>query len=199
MILLVAPEIPANSNAERRQLVSSSIFATVILIMTEVMFFAALISAYMIIRSGAEEWPPWGQPRLPVFATALNSLTLLASAFCLHRSVKVFSSQASHSKQLLALAIALGTVFVSVQGYEWVQLISFGLTITSSTYGGVFYLIIGAHGLHVIGGLLAMLACLRRLNSTSQQLTIDYLRAAQIFWYFVVGVWPILYTLVYLL
>ena len=199
MILLVAPEIPANSNAERRQLVSSSIFATVILIMTEVMFFAALISAYMIIRSGAEEWPPWGQPRLPVFATALNSLTLLASAFCLHRSVKVFSSQASHSKQLLALAIALGIVFVSVQGYEWVQLISFGLTITSSTYGGVFYLIIGAHGLHVIGGLLALLACLKRLNSTSQLLTIDNLRAAQIFWYFVVGVWPVLYTLVYLL
>ena len=199
MILLVAPEIPANSNAERRQLVSSSIFATVIMIMTEVMFFAALISAYMIIRSGAEEWPPWGQPRLPVFATAINSLTLLASAFCLHRSVKVFSSQASQSKQLLALAIALGIVFVSVQGYEWVQLISFGLTITSSTYGGVFYLIIGAHGLHVIGGLLALLACLKRLNSTSQLLTIDNLRAAQIFWYFVVGVWPVLYTLVYLL
>ena len=199
MILLVAPEIPANSNAERRQLVSSSIFATVILIMTEVMFFAALISAYMIIRSGSEEWPPWGQPRLPVFATALNSLALLASAFCLHRSVKVFSSQASRSKQLLALTIALGTVFVSVQGYEWVQLISFGLTITSSTYGGVFYLIIGAHGLHVIGGLLALLACLRRFNSTSQQLTIDNFRAAQFFWYFVVGVWPILYTLVYLL
>ena len=188
MILLVAPEIPANSNAERRQLVSSSIFATVILIMTEVMFFAALISAYMIIRSGSEEWPPWGQPRLPVFATALNSLALLASAFCLHQSVKVFSSQALRSKQLLALTIALGTVFVSVQGYEWVQLISFGLTITSSTYGGVFYLIIGAHGLHVIGGLLALLACLKRLNSTSQQLTIDNLRAAQIFWYFVVGV-----------
>ena len=199
MILLVAPEIPANSNAEHRQLVSSSIFATVILIMTEVMFFAALISAYMIIRSGAEEWPPWGQPRLPVFATALNSLALLASAFCLHQSVKVFSSQALRSKQLLALTIALGTVFVSVQGYEWVQLISFGLTITSSTYGGVFYLIIGAHGLHVIGGLLALLACLKRLNSTSQQLTIDNLRAAQIFWYFVVGVWPVLYTLVYLL
>ena len=199
MILLVAPEIPANSNAGRRQLVSSSIFATVIMIMTEVMFFAALISAYMIIRSGAEEWPPWGQPRLPVFATALNSLTLLASAFCLHRSVKVFSSQVSQSKQWLALAIALGAVFVSVQGYEWVQLISFGLTITSSTYGGVFYLIIGAHGLHVIGGLLALLACLRRLNSTSQQLTIDNLRAAKIFWYFVVGVWPVLYTLVYLL
>ena len=199
MILLVAPEIPANSNAERRQLVSSSIFATVIMIMTEVMFFAALISAYMIIRSGAEEWPPWGQPRLPVLATAINSLTLLASAFCLHRSVKVFSSQASQSKQLLALAIALGIVFVSVQGYEWVQLISFGLTITSSTYGGVFYLIIGAHGLHVIGGLLALLACLRRFNSTSKQLTIDNFRAAQIFWYFVVGVWPVLYTLVYLL
>jgi heme/copper-type cytochrome/quinol oxidase subunit 3 len=199
MILLVAPEIPANSNAERRQLVSSSIFATVIMIMTEVMFFAALISAYMIIRSGAEEWPPWGQPRLPVFATAINSMTLLASAFCLHRSVKVFSSQAPQSKQLLALAIVLGIVFVSVQGYEWVQLISFGLTITSSTYGGVFYLIIGAHGLHVIGGLLALLACLRRLNSTSQQLKIDNLRAAQIFWYFVVGVWPVLYTLVYLL
>ena len=93
MILLVAPEIPANSNAERRQLVSSSIFATVIMIMTEVMFFAALISAYMIIRSGAEEWPPWGSLGFSVRnCTKLpDSLgeCLLPASIC-----KVFSSQA---------------------------------------------------------------------------------------------------------
>ena len=67
---------------------------------------------------------------------------LLSASFCegiLFPSLTVSSS-------CFVLSIALGTVFVSVQGYEWVQLISFGSTITSSTYGGVFYLIIGALG-----------------------------------------------------
>ncbi|GIT63008.1 MAG: hypothetical protein Ct9H300mP21_05540 [Pseudomonadota bacterium] len=41
-----------------------------IFMVTEAMFFAALISAYLVIRAGLEEWPPWGQPRLPGLNTA---------------------------------------------------------------------------------------------------------------------------------
>lgn len=199
MILLVAPEIPANSDRQRRELISSSIFATVIVIMTELMFFAALISAYMIIRSGSTEWPPWDQPRLPVLVTALNSLVLLASAVTLYRSVQAVEENAQRSKQFLILTLILGSLFVGIQGYEWLKLIGFGLTMTSSNYGAVFYLIIGAHGIHVLGGLLVLLKCFVNINSPTRPLAKNDFQAAQLFWLFVVGVWPVLYVLVYLM
>ena len=35
----------------------------------------------------------------------------------------------------------------------------FGLTVSSSVYGGLFYLIIGAHGFHVFGTILSLIYC----------------------------------------
>jgi heme/copper-type cytochrome/quinol oxidase subunit 3 len=85
---------------------------------------------------------------------------------------------------------------VLFQGAEWVALLKEGLTLTSSTHGGFFYLIIGAHALHVIAGLSILLwAYLRALRG---DLLLSQLVTVEIFWYFVVGLWPILYWRVYL-
>ena len=89
-----------------------------------------------------------------------------------------------------------GALFVGVQGWEWSQLLSQGLTMTSSNHGAFFYLIVGTHGLHVIAGLTALLWGGLRLRSGT--LTRAQLNAVQIFWTFVVGLWPIIYGLVYL-
>ena len=92
--------------------------------------------------------------------------------------------------------MGFGAFFVIFQGIEWVALIREGLTLTSSTLGGFFYLIIGTHALHAIAalGLLAYVWLqLQRGRLQSSQLA-----AAEVFWYFVVGVWPILYVVVYL-
>ena len=65
----------------------------------------------------------------------------------------------------LLAAIALGTFFVAFQGYEWVQLIGEGLTLTSSTHGGFFYLIVGAHGMHALAALVALYFVYRGLST----------------------------------
>ena len=96
-------------------------------------------------------------------------------------------------------AIAGGTFFVLFQGFEWAQLLNFGVTLSSSIYGGMFYLIIGAHALHVIVALLGMFYTWNRLNPNAERpISLAGVRAMQVLWYFVVGVWPILYVLVYL-
>jgi heme/copper-type cytochrome/quinol oxidase subunit 3 len=90
----------------------------------------------------------------------------------------------------------LGAAFVGLQGREWVLLVTQGLTLTSSTLGSFFYLIIGAHALHA-GVALGVLAWVWwRLERG--WLASSTLAAAEIFWYFVVGVWPVLYWRVYL-
>ncbi|MDE2679567.1 MAG: cytochrome c oxidase subunit 3 [Gemmatimonadota bacterium] len=98
--------------------------------------------------------------------------------------------------RLLVAATLLGGMFVGLQGVEWLALIREGLTITSSTYGALFYTIIGAHAAHAVAAILALAWAAVRLRRGT--LTRDALSAVAIFWYFVVLVWPFLYVVVYL-
>ena len=50
----------------------------------------------------------------------------------------------------MAATTVLGVLFLAIQGSEWARLILFGLTMTSSLYGAMFYLIVGAHALHLV-------------------------------------------------
>jgi heme/copper-type cytochrome/quinol oxidase subunit 3 len=90
----------------------------------------------------------------------------------------------------------LGAFFVAFQGAEWVALIRQGLTLTSSTLGGFFYLIVGIHGIHAVAALAVLAHTWLRIRRG--WLASSQLAAAEVFWYFVVGVWPILYGVVYL-
>ncbi len=184
---------------KKKSPISNGILGIAIFIVTEVMFFAALISAYLVISSGQDEWPPWGQPRLPVEITALNTLVLLASGFFMFFSQKLFKRNSIlDGRKMMGISILLGIFFLIAQGREWLELISFGLTISSSVYGGLFYLIIGAHGFHVLGTILILLYCWKRLKPGGDYITIENIIPFQILWYFVVLVWPILYLLIYI-
>lgn len=178
--------------------VQDGIVAILIFIVTELMFFSGLISAFLVVKAGVA-WPPPDQPRLPVAATAFNSFVLLASGVSLWWANRAFAEwrDAVNAQKRLILTIGLGGFFVVFQGYEWVRLLEFGLTMQSSTYGAFFYLIVGAHALHALAALMALGYCCAQL--TQGELTRTTFSTVQIFWYFVVLLWPVLYTLVYLL
>ena len=179
--------------------VSSGVLGMLIFMVTEAMFFAGLVSAYLVIRAGIEEWPPWGQPRLPVVATAFNTVVLLASGFIMAHSRACFkNNELALGRRWLGISILLGAFFLVFQGYEWIQLLKFGFTLSSSVYGGLFYLLIGAHGFHVMGALAILIYAWYRINSPKNPITPEGLFPFQLLWYFVVCVWPVLYILVYL-
>jgi cytochrome c oxidase subunit 3 len=167
-----------------------------IFVVTEIMLFSGFVSAFTIMRGSAVIWPPPGQPRLPIEETAFNTALLLASGAVLFVARRRFRvSQASARMPLLA-AIVLGAAFVLLQGREWVLLIAQGLTLRSSALGSFFYLIVGFHALHAVVALGVLIWAWRKLSRGSIPPTT--LAAAEIFWYFVVGVWPVLYWRVYL-
>ncbi len=183
--------------------VSNGVLGMVFLLVTELMFFSGLISAFIVNKAGWD-WAPPGQPRLPVEVTAVNTLILLGSAVTLFFAVRyLYRSTGDDSgkvKKYLLWTMALGLIFVIIQGVEWVRLLSFGLTTTSSLYGAFFYTIIGAHGLHVLAGLAILCYLWMYLKKSTKSLTEkrETMKACSIYWYFVVGIWPILYLLVYL-
>ena len=193
-VLHIAKKMPA---ARRRQLAPNGVIGMIIFIFAEMMFFAGFISAHTIVKSGAlGGWPPPGQPRLPIEQTAFNTAALLASGAMLFFAHRRFSKDPPSARVPMAIAMALGAFFVAFQGMEWAALLNEGLTVTSSTHGAFFYLIVGAHAAHAVAALLALLYCFVRL--LQRNLVMPQLMAAEIFWYFVVAVWPLLYWRVYL-
>ena len=198
--MFAASDVSQPSQPQRaKSPVSSGVVGMLLFIVTEVMFFGALISAYLVIRAGLDEWPPWGQPRLPVETTAFNTLVLLVSGLLMAYSRNLLQkNEFTQGRRWLGFSILLGTFFLISQGYEWVELIKYGLTVSSSVYGGLFYLIIGAHGLHIIGTLAFLTYAWKRLGAPVNPLTPEGLLPVQLLWYFVVCVWPALYVLVYL-
>jgi cytochrome c oxidase subunit 3 len=181
----------------QQQVVSSAVLGMLIFVIVEAMLFAGLISAFMIVKTSAlGAWPPPGQPRLPVEATAINTAALLLSGCLLFVAHRAFRREPVRAKVSLLVSILLGAYFVIAQGLEWVALIREGLTLTSSTHGGFFYLIVGLHALHAVAALLVL--GYAWLLMRGERLIPNTFHAAQIFWYFVVGLWPILYIQVYL-
>jgi heme/copper-type cytochrome/quinol oxidase subunit 3 len=166
----------------------------------ETMFFAGLISAFFVLRLSAAVWPPPLQPRLPVLVTGLNTLVLLASSLAMFAALR--ASRRADGRALverLAAAAALAVLFLAVQGYEWARLIHYGLTVTSGAYGATFYTLIGVHAAHVLGAL-AWLAVTLWLAARGWYVDghVSGLRACATYWHYVVGLWPLLYVMVYL-
>lgn len=177
---------------------SDGVMGMLLFVFTEVMVFAGLISAHAIVKSRAagQMWPPFGQPRLPVEETAVNTAALLISGLVLVFAHFAYAKKPRRALIPMGVAVLLGTFFVAFQGREWVALLREGLTMTSSTYGAFFYLIVGAHALHAVAAIVTLGWAWFRLKAGA--LTQTQLGTVEVFWYFVVLVWPVLYIKVYL-
>jgi heme/copper-type cytochrome/quinol oxidase subunit 3 len=195
-VLHIARKMPA---ARRRQVAPNGVIGVLIFIVAEVMFFGGLISAHTIVRTTSlNGWPPPGQPRLPIQETLINTAALIASGVAMYFAHRAYDREVggSRAKRPMLAAMLLGLFFVGFQGMEWAALLREGLHLTTSTHAGFFYLIIGAHALHAIAGLSVLAWAYARLMRG--ELVRSQLLTVEIFWYFVVALWPILYWRVYL-
>ncbi|MFQ5960839.1 MAG: heme-copper oxidase subunit III [Candidatus Methylomirabilales bacterium] len=199
------PEFPRDPfgrgpDGPARRPISNARLGMLIFLGAEAMFFAGLIGAFLVFRLGSATWPPAGQPYLPVGVTGVNTVILLLSAYTMRRAVRAI--RGGNRQGLvgwLLMTALLGTIFLGVQGYEWARLIHFGFTLSSGTYGSTFYTLIGLHGAHVFGAVLWLLIVLAGAKahrfSTTDHVAVT---VCGMYWYFVVGLWPVLFTLVYL-
>lgn len=176
----------------------NAVLATIIFVVAEIMFFAALMSAQTIARHTVMGgvWPPPNQPRLPVERTAVNTAILLLSGILLWIGNRRMSLEPDRALRYVAGSIVTGIAFVLLQGVEWVALLREGLTMISSTHGAFFYLIVGAHALHAVVAIVALTWVYVRMKLGT--FSPSTFMATQIFWYFVVILWPIIYLRVYL-
>ena len=176
--------------------IPNGVIAVTLVVIAEAMLFAGLISAHVQFVSDqvGAFWPPLDQPPLPVAETAVGSMALLLSGCALLWARLSFRAGSRRAAAFLLAALVLGVGYLGFQGIEWVGLIRDGLDL-SSAYGAFFYLIVGVHSLHTAGGLVWLARVWMRLRQGV--LTPGGFMAVQVFWYFAVLIWPVIYFQVY--
>ncbi len=101
----------------------------------------------------------------------------------------------------MTLTFIMGSIFVGGQIYEYAELVQHGISISSSPYGSVFFITTGFHGLHVVGGLIAILVLLGRSftakkfghHEATTAIVVSY------YWHFVDVIWVALFVIIYVL
>ena len=195
-------ETQNNTEVRERPPLSNARLAVLVLLGAETMLFSGLIGAFLVFRVGNVTWPPPSHIgiELPRVVTGINTALLLLSGYTMFQAHRAI--QRDRVKQLLRWLLitgVLGLLFLGIQGSEWVQLIRNGLTLQSGVYGGIFYVLIGCHALHVLTAVIWLLVvyglAVAGRFSAERYVGVD---TCTIYWIFVVALWPILYVLVYL-
>jgi len=182
---------------DRKQSPSPKRYSTAIAIalISIMMFFMALAAAFIVLRRGSDAWVT---VHLPPILLA-NTLILLASSFTLEAARRRLSlADASGFRKFWLLTTGLGILFVAGQFFAWRQLVAQGVYIASNQASSFFYIFTGAHGVHLLGGVGALLyVSFRKIDATRVSLP----AAAEItsyYWHFMDGLWVFLLALLYL-
>jgi len=181
---------------------SNARMGMLMLIGAETMFFAGLIGAYVVFRFGSKVWPS-GHLYLPVGVTWVNTCFLVFSCYTMYRALKCIRSGRANQQQpfvkWLAITTLLGSIFLGVQGYEWVHLVRDGLTISTGMYGATFYTLIGCHGLHVLAAVLWLgIVLMQARHGRFSHHSHIGVETCSMYWYYVGALWLVLFPLIYL-
>ncbi len=172
--------------------------AMLLFVASEAVFFILLIIAYVTYHatspSGADAARYLDVPR-----TALFTACLIGSSFTMWLAGLNFRAGRRRPALAWLLAtIALGAIFLTGQGSEYLALLGKNVTISRDLFGTTFFTLTGFHGLHVLVGLIMLgtffgLELKRGVTGPSSAL-----ESVSIYWHFVDVVWMIIFPVVYL-
>jgi cytochrome c oxidase subunit 3 len=185
-------------------------YGMILFIASEVMFFVAWFWAYfdpalfpadpqMEARTEVlgGTWPPEGIETFdPWHLPLLNTLILLTSGTTVtwaHHAL--LHNDRQGLKWGLALTVALGLLFTTLQAYEYAHA---AFDFSGNIYGATFFMATGFHGFHVIVGTIFLTVCLIRAlrGGFSPQHHFGF-EAAAWYWHFVDVVWLFLFAAIY--
>jgi cytochrome c oxidase subunit 3 len=121
------------------------------------MLFITLLASYAILRVQAGSWMSNNMSALSMALGWLNTGMLLLSSisyFMVSRSTK--KRKKTIIRRFLNTTITIGFIFLILQLTLWYTLNQDGYSIISHIEGSVFYMLSGLHGLHIVGGIIAL-------------------------------------------
>ena len=189
-----------------------------------VMLFVSFTSAY-IVRQGVGTWSDasaryvtdWQPISLPPILW-INTVILLVSSFTLAMARRTLARKlrtaprggtspaaepvlivnGQHSIPWLAITVVLGAGFLVGQLLAWEQLRHLGIFVSSNPSSSFFYVLTGTHGLHLLGGVLALayagISSLLRKPLVTRFLVVD---VTALYWHFMDFLWIYIFALLH--
>jgi heme/copper-type cytochrome/quinol oxidase subunit 3 len=167
---------------------------------SEVMLFGALFSSYIILRTGATEWPH-GELSVPL--GAINTVILISSSVTM---VMAWASLKMHlwskHRLYLILTFVLAGVFLVNKYFEYSDHFARGEGPWHNNFLAIYFTLTGLHGLHILGGMDVMLYLIgpgAKLWKTNPDQFTNRIEYTGLYWHFVDLVWIFLFPVLYLL
>lgn len=153
--------------------------------------FAAFTSTYLARRAE----PDWQALPMPAVLW-LNTGVLAVSSLLLEWARRAgLRRQLPQLRTGLMLGTGLGLVFLAGQVVAWRQLAAAGVFLATNPHNAFFYLLTGAHGLHLTGGLLALFYAVGKAKDADSVGAI--VEPVATYWHFLGGLWLYLFALLF--
>lgn len=178
---------------------------------TEILLFGGMFLLYAIYRDGhAADFHEAGK-EMNVLIGAVNTVILLTSSLTMALSISAIENGGKmRSIRFQAVTIILGVAFLVNKYFEWSDHIRHGLypdspELLAMSHGkilffGLYYVMTGIHGLHVVIGL-GVIGVLLVFTVRGKVTAADYVKLenAGLFWHLVDIIWIYLFPLFYLI
>jgi cytochrome c oxidase subunit 3 len=167
----------------------------VLFLISEAFLFGALFWTYYYLRGLTPGWPPHTPPAT---LAIVNTAVLLASSGAIWLGARAIRRGNEKGLFVFLLAtILLGVAFLGVTAWEWTHE---DFRPWTDAYGSTFYTLTGFHALHVLGGVLLMLALLARtarhrftaVNNTAVEV-------GSLYWHFVDFIWILVFATLFII
>jgi cytochrome c oxidase subunit III len=167
-------------------------------LISESLMFGGFFATYLLLRGGAEVWPPEGT-EVELLLPTVNTIILVSSSFVIHfGDVAIKKNNVVGMRIWYGITALMGAIFLGGQVYEYMNL---GYGLSTNIFSNCFYLMTGFHGLHVFIGLLLILGVLWRSRRPGHYSSTKHIgiEMAEIYWHFVDIIWIVLFSLIYIL
>jgi cytochrome c oxidase subunit 3 len=136
---------------------------------------------------------PWPLPTINTALLLTSGVTVTIAHHALRDGLR------AKTLTYMWLTVALGLIFLLVQGYEYAHAYSdLNLKLNSGIYGSTFFMLTGFHGFHVLVGMLMLFFITLRIHKGHFKPDSHFgFEGAAWYWHFVDVVWLGLYILVY--
>jgi len=166
------------------------------LLVSITMLFVTIGVAYHERAKAPAHWQHIHVPQLLWLSTTLilgSSWTLeLARGALEHKNSVRFA-------QWLELTVAIGLAFLASQIFALRELAAQGIYLRNNPHSSLFYVLTGAHGIHLLGGMVALTYLLVKASVRPEVVLFDFQRqrsrtaVTALYWHFLSGVWLCLF------
>jgi cytochrome c oxidase subunit 3 len=168
---------------------------TWILLTAIIMLFAGLSSAYIVLRGV----PSWQNIELPFLLWPNTAILLLSSVAVEISRRAIRRNDVQSMKRWLVVGGVLGFGFLAGQLAAWRQLVNAGVYLPSTQQSSFFYILTGLHGLHLLGGIVALgVVLVMALNNRLTAFRHEPLKLAATYWHVMDAIWIYLFLMLLL-